>query len=222
MLSSAYAQTPDYRGKLTVGFYDAGDTSSVDFNLRYSVRDWTGWVGDYVGEGHVRQSRAGIEYDLRDRWLFLVPSMQVASGRFVGGSIYSEIGGRVYLIAGGSRTNLRPYVNLNFDPNESSQLGIGGHPRDTDTVALFTVWDNRLETGQEITHLVVRHRMTRAQRLTVDVSYKSGHGDTGAYVTGTAEAVEYDRGRWFAKAARDEHANFGVHTMWRLGAGVRF
>ena len=91
-----------------------------------------------------------------------------------------------------------------------------------DTVALFTVWDNRLNTGQQITHLAVRHRMEHAQRVTVDVSYKSGHDDSGTYVTGTAEAIEYDRGRWFAKGARDAHANFEPDTMWRLGGGVRF
>ena len=218
----AHAQTPDYHGKLTVGLYDAGDVSSLDVNLRYSVGSWTGWVGDYRGDDHVRQSRGGVEYDLKRRWLFLAPSIQAASGRFVGGSMYSEVGDRIYAIAGVSRTNLRPYVNLNFDPNDSWQLGIGGHPRQADAVALFTVWDNRLNTGQQITHLIVRHRMERAQRVTVDVSYKSGHDDSGTYLTGTAEAIEYDRGRWFAKGARDAHANFEADTMWRLGAGVRF
>jgi len=122
----AHAQTPDYHGKLTVGLYDAGDVSSLDVNLRYSVGAWTGWVGDYRGDDHVRQSRGGVEYDLKRRWLFLAPSIQAASGRFVGGSMYSEVGDRIYAIAGVSRTNLRPYVNLNFDPNDSWQLGIGG------------------------------------------------------------------------------------------------
>jgi hypothetical protein len=218
----AHAQTPDYHAKLTVGLYNAGEVSSLDVNLRYSVGPWTGWVGNYRGEDHVHQSRGGVEYDIRRRWLFLVPSIQAASERFVGGSMYSEVGDRVYAIAGVSRTNLRPYVNLNFDPNESWQLGIGGHPRQADAVALFTVWDNRLNTGQQITHLIVRHHMERAQRVTIDVSYKSGHDDAGTYLTGTAEAIEYDRGRWFAKGARDAHANFEADTMWRLGAGVRF
>jgi len=215
---------PDYHGKLTIAGYRAGGESSVDVNLRYSLGNWTGWAGYYATEEGtpIRQGRVGIEYDLHMRWLFLVPSVQMASEGFYGGSVYSEIGGPVYVIAGVSRTNLGPYANLTFDPNESWQLGAGAHVGGSDTVALSTIWDNRLDTGQQITHAVVRHHFGGTYRLTVDVSYKSGHGDTGAYLRGDAESIEYDWRRWFVKGAHDRHANFGMPTMWRLGGGMRF
>src|SRR5262249_22486566 len=116
----------------------------------------------------------------------------------------------------------KPYVNLTFDPNESWQLGAGTHMSERSTVSFFTIWDNRLATGQQVTHLSIRRRFAAMQRLTIDVSYKSGRGDEGLYLRGGAAAVEYDWRRWFAKAARDQHANFGIGTMWRFGGGLRF
>lgn len=217
-----FAQEADYHGKLTMGSYNTTSDSSFDANTRYSLGDWTGWVGYYASTDGTRQGRFGVEYDWRWRQLYLVPSVQAASKGFFGATIYAEVGNPVYLVAGASRTNLQPYVNLTFDPNESWQLGAGTHVGKSDTIALFTIWDNRLDTGQQVTHLVVRHHFVRAERLTVDVSYKSGHGDEGTYLRAGAATVEYDWGRWFAKAAVDGHANFGTETMWRFGGGVRF
>jgi hypothetical protein len=220
--SVSRAEAQDYHGKLTVGVYRASGESTTDLNLRYSAGDWTGWVGWYGPQSDVRQSRAGIEYDLKRPSLVLVPSMQIASQSFVGGSVYAEVGRALYLIAGASRTNLKPYANLTFDPNESWQLGGGAHLGKSDTVAAFAIWDNRLHTGQQNSHLAIRHYLSNARRLTIDVSYKSGHDDEGVYVRGTAEAMEYDWHRWFVKAARDQHVNYTAVTMWRLGGGVRF
>jgi hypothetical protein len=220
--SSAFAQDADYRGKLTIGSYHASGDSSLDVNARYFLGDWTGWVGYYTSTDGTRQGRLGIEYDWRWRRLYLVPSVQTASEGFFGGTIYAEIGKPVYLVAGASRTNLKPYVNLTFDPNESWQLGAGTHVGKADTLAIFTIWDNRLDTGQQVTHLVVRHHFVRAERLTIDVSYKSGHDNENNYVRAGATSAEYDWGRWFAKAAVDGHANFGDATMFRFGGGLRF
>src|SRR5258705_6385560 len=114
--SPALAQAPDDRGKLTFGDYLFADQSSLDVNVRYSLSDWTGWLGYYAPTDGARQGRVGIEYDLRTRWLFLVPSAQAASAGFYGGSVYSGGGGRLYLIGGASRPNLEPYWNLNFHP----------------------------------------------------------------------------------------------------------
>jgi hypothetical protein len=220
----ASAQTEEnYRGKMTFGVYAAGGKPTVDINARYAAGNWTGWLGWYGPDSDIgSQARAGLEYDMRRRRILIVPSLQGATASFVGGSLYSEIGGTVYAIAGVSRTNLEPYVNLNFDPNESWQLGIGGHFHRTDSVAAFTVWDNRLHTNQQNTHVVVRHYFAGPHRLTLDASYKSGRGDSGDFVRGIAIATEIDWHRWFAKAARDEHVNYSAETMWRFGGGVRF
>ena len=106
----ASAQTEEnYRGKMTFGVYAAGGKSTLDVNARYSAGDWTGWLGWYGPHSEIgSQARAGLEYDMRRRWVLIIPSIQAASASFVGGSLYSEIGGTVYAIAGVSRTNLKP------------------------------------------------------------------------------------------------------------------
>jgi hypothetical protein len=216
------AEAQDYKGKVTAGAYTADGQVTTDINVRYSLHDWTGWVGWYGPQEDIRQTRAGLEYDLKRPSLVLVPSVQIASREFVGGSVYSEIGRTLYLVAGVSRTNLKPYANLTFDPNESWQLGAGVHFGMADSVAAFTIWDNRLDTGQQNSHVILRHYLPRERRLTVDLSYKSGHGDDGVFVRGSAEAMEYDWHRWFVKLARDAHVNYSAATMWRAGGGVRF
>ena len=220
----ASAQTEEnFRGKMTFGVYAAGDQPTVDVNARYSAGNWTGWLGWYGPHSEIgSQARAGLEYDMRRRRMLIIPSIQAASQSFVGASLYSEIGGTVYAIAGASRTNLEPYVNLNFDPNESWQLGGGAHFHQADSVAAFTVWDNRLHTSQQNTHVIVRHYFARTHRVTLDVSYKSGRGDSGDFVRGTAIGSEVDWHRWFVKGARDAHVNYSAETMWRFGGGVRF
>jgi hypothetical protein len=222
MAAPSTARAQDYHGKVTLSTYDADGDNSVDVNVRYSVGDWQGWVGYYGAEDGTKQGRVGIEYDWHQSWLYLVPSVQAASKGFAGGSLYAEIGTQWYLIGGISRTDLRPYANLTFDPNDSWQLGAGLHFHKADSIALYTIWDNRLDTGQQITHAVLRHHFGATERITLDVSYKSGHGDNNVYLRGDAEAAEYDWSRWFVKAAHDRHANFSEPTMWRFGAGFRF
>jgi hypothetical protein len=129
---------------------------------------------------------------------------------------------KVRYSAGASRTNLKPYANLTFDPNESWQLGAGAHLGKADSITAFAIWDNRLHTGQQNSHLLFRHYLPHSRRLTVDVSYKSGRDDDGVYIRGSAQAMEYDWHRWFVKLARDQHVNFTPATMWRAGGGLRF
>ena len=64
------------------------------------------------------------------------------------------------------------------------------HFAKSDSIALYTIWDNRLDTGQQITHAVLRHHFGATERITLDVSYKSGHGDDGTYLRGDAEAAD--------------------------------
>jgi len=216
------ARAQDYHGKATMTVYEAGGDTSLDLNVRYTAGNFTTWAGYYGTQNDDNQGRAGVEYDWKRPNLFLVPSVQIASHGFVGGSVYSEIGPTVFLVAGFSRTNLHPYANLTFDPNESWQLGAGWHIGDEDSLTGYTIWDNRLDTGQQVTHVVLKHYMPRKRRITLDTSYKSGHGDEGVYVHGFAEQVEDDWGRWFVKGAVDQHANYGPDTMVRLGGGFRF
>src|SRR5262245_5517296 len=99
---------------------------------------------------------------------------------------------------------------------------VPAHFRQATSVAAFTVWDNRLHTKQQNTHVIVRHYIAGIHRITLDASYKSGRGDSGDFVRGTAIATEMDWRRWFVKAARDAHVNYSAETMWRFGGGMRF
>lgn len=219
---AAPAGAQDYHGKFTSGVYSADGQQSADVNVRYALGDWTAWAGWYGPHADTRQARTGLEYDLKRPGLVFTPSVQLASRGFAGLSLYSEVGRKAYVIAGLSRTNLAPYMNLTFDPNESWQLGGGIHLGKSDSVAGFTIWDNRLHTGQQNTHVILRHYWPGAKRLTADVSYKSGRDDSGVRLTGLGTAGEFDDRRWFVKVAHDPHANFSEPGMWRLGGGFRF
>lgn len=151
-----------------------------------------------------------------------MPSVQLASNGFVQGSVYSELGGATRAILGYSRTNLRPHATLTFDPNDSAQLGIGRILRDAGRVDLFTIADVRLGTGQQNTHLIWRRPFGRGKRLTLDVLYKSGHADSGAFVRGGGATLTLDWPRWFLRWAYDPDVNFSAYMMVRIGGGIRF
>ena len=55
----------------------------------------------------------------------LQPSLRVASGGFVGGSVAPQLGTPFYAQVGIGRTNMRPYANLNFDPNDAIGVALG-------------------------------------------------------------------------------------------------
>ena len=213
------AQPPDYHGKLTVGEYAVEDESDLDVNVRYTVGDWSGWLG-YFDSREIGQLRLGLEYDLREHWLYTVPSVQLASHGFVGGSMYSEIGTRLFLIAGASRTNLKPYFNLTFDPNESWQLGAGTHMGAADTIALYCIWDNRLDTGQQITHATLRHYLAKSRRLTADAHRRARRRRR----LSARDAESVDRhGTLVHQGGSDEHANFGLRPcgVWVAACALR-
>ena len=138
------------------------------------------------------------------------------------GQLYAEAGQTVYLIAGASRTNLKDYNNLTFDPNEALQLGAGWHVDRRTLLNAYSIFDVRLHTGQQNTHLVVRRYLDHEHRLTVDVVYKSGHTDEGEFVRALGATATWDWARTFLRLAYDPYSNFSSETMWRLGGGVRF
>jgi hypothetical protein len=105
------------RWKLTTGWYHFSNNT----NLRYTWKDVGNlWLGYYLPEGRsADQYRAGWDSQFTLGPVRVMPSLQVASGGFFGGSFGVETGETWFIGAGYGRTNLRPYVNLNFDPNAS-------------------------------------------------------------------------------------------------------
>jgi hypothetical protein len=150
-------------------------------------------------------------------------SAQAATRGFLGGSAQANVGGDTYAIVGFGRTNLRPYYNLNFDPNDAVTFGIGSKSLVTDgELSLYRVQDDRLHTHQRITHALLKYHLSERSRLTVDASYKSGLADDNVFVHGYGLALEYDYARVFCKLARERAVNFTHVDQTRVSVGLRF
>jgi hypothetical protein len=216
--SYAYAQT----WKLAFGLYRTGSDWSGDLNLRGSSGDFNYWVGGYAAGGGYGVARIGGEWAYKSETVRFTPTLAIATNGLFSGQLYTEVGRSTYIIAGASRTNLRDYYNLTFDPNESLQLGAGLRLDRRTLLNVYSIFDVRLHTGQQNTHLVFRHYLSREHRLTVDIVYKSGHTDEDKFVRGLGATVTWDWARVFVRLAYDPYANFTADTMWRLGAGIRF
>ena len=209
--------------KLTPSYYASSDSNdALDVNLRGAIGAHTAWIGFYQDRTHYQQTRAG--YDYRHDYEFVRPvwSAQLASGGFIGGSATAEIGGDTYAIAGWGRTNVRAYYNLNFDPNDAITMGIGSRLLPKTELSLYHIWDDRLDTKQHVTHAVWGYKPSQAERWTVDSSYKHGKADNGDSIKGYALSVYYGFGNYFARIARDQHANFSGNSQTRFSLGLRF
>lgn len=222
LASRAVGDLPAY--KLTTALYRNDDGYHAgDINLRGGVGPHVGWVGFFRSETGYEQSRAGYEHTLQLPYAKLVTSLQFASRGFAGISETAEVGGDHYLLLGLSRTNLREYFNLTFDPNDSVLLGIGSHTLIPRTQAyLFSVRDNRLGTGQRVTHLVLRWQANDHARWSLDLARKTGQGDEDEQVSATGATLGYDFDRYFLRAAFDPKVNFTQRNMLRISAGIRF
>jgi hypothetical protein len=216
--SYGYAQA----WKLTFSVYRSGTDWSGDLNLRGSSGDFNFWLGGYAAGSGDGVARIGGEWAYKSETLRVTPTLAVATNGLVAGQLYAEIGQSAYLIAGASRTNLKDYYNLTFDPNESLQLGAGLHLDASTLLNVYSIFDIRLHTGQQNTHFVFRHYVSHEQRLTVDIVYKSGHTDEDELVRAIGATVTWDWARFFVRAAYDPYASFTGETMVRLGAGLRF
>lgn len=207
--------------KLTLGDYLYPEYQGRDVNLRWQHENSHAWVGHYQDDLFGSQSRAGVDTSVDLNALISIqPSLQVATGGFWGGSLNTQIGHVWYALAGIGRTNLKPYVNLNFDPNDAVTLG-GGHLFDGEqNWSLFMVRDDRLRTGQTVVHLSGRIPVG-PDRLTIDLARKSGNGDTG-YIRAWSATVGWDFPRWFLRLARDNRQNFAADDVWRFSGGIRF
>lgn len=225
LAGSAVADEPDAlrvpAWKLTVGNYRYPDYSGWDVNLRWRRWDTDAWVGIYRDPDFGSQTRAGADtsVNLSSR-LQLQPSLQVASGGFIGGSLTLQAGDDWYGFAGLGRTNLKPYFNLNFDPNDAITVGVGHKTASGGQFTAFLVADDRLHTQQKDWHLGYRLPVGD-MRLTLDMMRKSGLSDAGPISAWGASAT-WDWPRWFVRIARDPYQNFSAQNAWRLATGVRF
>jgi hypothetical protein len=209
--------------KLTVSYYDfSSGKNGVDVNLRHSFKSSTAWIGGYRENEGFDQARIGYEYDYHHNWLTFVPSGQAASRGFVGATVYAEAGHRVFAIGGAGRTNLHPYWNLGFDPNDYVQFGAGYRSDAGNTVLAYAIRDDRLGTGQTNTHIYFRRYLPHNWRLTLDVVHEHGNGDEGLKVNDVAASVDADWRRWFVRVARDPHVNYTPDRQIRIAGGVRF
>lgn len=210
--------------KLTPSYYvTTHQKDALDINLRANYGPHALWLAFYQRGKEFEQTRTGYEYTAKFRAGQLVPSLQLASHGFVGGAINAQIGGSVYALLGLGRTNKRDYYNLNFDPNDSIVYGIGTSLLPKSTLSLFTVKDNRLHTGQTITHAVWRMRPDQHQRWTVDLSSKHGRAAAdSAFVSGFGLSVTYDYRDIFFRLAQDQKVNFTPDDQTRLSIGLRF
>lgn len=229
----AAAQTPvvqdehELPWKLTVTrHFVRGGPDGLDLNLRWRREGRSAWIGFYEDRDFGRQARAGWD----SQWKFggevlplsLLPSLQAASRGFWGGSLALQAGERFYVQAGIGRTNLRPYQNLNFDPNDALTAVVGWKGDDGRTLGLTVVRDDRLHTGQQHVHLTGQWPLPEGRRLTLDLLRKRGQGEEGALVRATGFTATVDFPRWFLRLAWDPKQNFGPDDVLRIGGGWRF
>lgn len=208
--------------KLTLGAYHFSESGwGLDTNLRHSS-DWgNAWIGYFRASGlQASQWRAGWDHSFGDA-VRVQPSLQWASGGFWGGSLNVETGDTWVVGAGFGRTNLRPYYNLNFDPNDAWSLLAAWRPEGGRSLTASFTRDNRQNPDQRHLHLIWREPLAGQQRLTVDALLKKGRVD-GRMVTRAGLTVTYDWPRWFVRLAYDPKTNFTPDDVWRLSLGARF
>jgi hypothetical protein len=209
--------------KLTLGDYRYGGHDGQDLNLRYQQGDSHAWVGDYRERGFGNQWRAGFDSSVSIGGPFsLQPSAQVAQGGFVGGSLNLQVGDTWFGLVGIGRTNLKPYFNLNFDPNDAYTLGAGHKGERGDQIALTLIADNRLHTGQRDWHLTGRWPVGDDMRLSIDLLRKSGLADDGPVTEAWGCSITWDFASWFLRVAYDPKQNFSAQDATRFAAGLRF
>lgn len=207
--------------KLTLGYYDYGQDQGKDINLRWSEGDTHAWIGHYEDHSFGAQDRMGVDTNwAANEWLSFQPSLQTANGGFWGGSLNAQAGHDTFVVLGWGRTNLKPYFNLNFDPNDAITLGVGHVFENGQSWGLSVIRDDRLHTGQMDRHLTGRIPFGQ-DRLSVDLMYKTGQGDAG-WVKAWSYSLTWDFPRWFLRVARDPKQGFSSQDANRLSTGFRF
>ena len=211
--------------KFTPSFYRTTNvTPAYDLNLRRDHGGQMAWIGFYQRSNEFQQLRLGYENTWTLPFVKVTPSLQYATRGFLGGSLTGEIGERYFALVGFGRTNLKDYFNLNFDPNDMVMFGFGTRALPNTTLSLFQIRDDRLGTGQHISHLVTRIKPDEKNRWTVDVFYKEGRADAdpaSVWVHGTGVTLTWDYGRYFARVASDPVRKFFEQSHGEGGGRVQ-
>ena len=214
--------------KLTPSAYrETAGRSALDLNLRGNRENDVFWIGQYQRGTEFQQLRAGYEHQFAMPFGRLIASGQLASRGFQGASVTAELSNDektpFFGLLGLGRTNVKPYYNLNFDPNDSTLIGAGWRPNPATAATLYQVRDDRLGTGQRVTHLVWRTSTGDRSRLTLDLFQRVGRANAESEMfRAIGIAMTYDRDPWFVRLAWDPKANFTASDMSRLSIGVRF
>lgn len=222
---SAASLTDRIDWKLTASqFQSRPGAAAYDINLRGSAGDTAFWIGHFQRGADFRQARFGLE-----RWHEipagrLLTTVQLAQGAYVNASVQLEAGqAAIKPLLGFSRTNLRDYFNIDFNPNDAFLVGAALDAADGTRWSLYAVQDNRIVPGQRVTHLNYRPAFTEGRRLMLDVFFRSGRiPETGEKLSALGVAATWDVKPMFLKIALDRRANFGDADMVRVSAGTRF
>ncbi|MGZ8983931.1 MAG: hypothetical protein ACXW11_08255 [Methylotenera sp.] len=227
----ADATSPDSGGgedqrieyKLSLSNYSTQSVHANDINLRADQGNQRGWIGYYKeGSSGFEQWRVGYERTDRIISVDIDTSLQAAAHGFWGGSVTATVGEPFFAMIGYGRTNLKPYANLNFDPNDAITLGAGYKKTDGSSLTLFLVRDDRVVPGQQNLHLLIRLPLPNQQRISLDIFNKSGPADQGQSIKGIGASVTYDWPSVFLRLAYDPKVNFTQENMTRASIGMRF
>jgi hypothetical protein len=222
--SFANADEPNYAFKLSPSYYMSSNgvhASDINFRVtRDSTNLWGGYTKEY--DGLVSQYRWGADNrkSISDS-TYLLSSLQNASGGLWAGTAGLEYGNSWFVNGILGRTNLQPYWNLNFDPNDSYQIGFGKRISKGDSFYLSHIHDNRLNPNQSNSHFVYRNRLNSGDYISYDLLYKQGLVD-GEMIRKFGAAIEYDHKHYFAKIAFDPKVNFTANNMTRITLGLKF
>jgi hypothetical protein len=210
--------------KFTPSWYATTNTKDAfDLNLRANQGPHAVWIGHYQRDSEFEQTRIGYEYTAQLGFVQLVPSLQLATHDFAGGSINAQVGDGLFALLGYGYTNAQDYYNLNFDPNDAVTYGFGTTLLPKSTLSLFSIRDNRLNTEQMVVHAVWRMLPDDHQRWTLDVSSKHGRATPhDESISGNAVTVTYDNRDIFFRLAKDWKVNFSTEDQTRFTAGLRF
>ena len=214
-------RTDDPNFKLTLGIQSFSESGQgVDVNLRRSSEFGTTWIGYFDAAGlDAHQLRSGWDQSFGDL-VRLSPSLQIASGGFAGGSINLETGKSWFVGAGYGRTNLRPYFNLNYDPNDAWSVS-GGYRAEGVSYTFSYTRDDRENPDQQHFHAIYKAPINGSDRLTLDLLYKLGLVN-GESIAKFGATVTYDWPRTFVRFAYDPNTNFSTNNALRVSLGTRF